>query len=191
MKNSQNNQIKSTRVRKIIPIVICSLLAAVLILGAAIGVASAIREASSVVSYSGVTVDRGVASYLISTYKSTYISSLRASGIFVTDAPFFWERVAEGYEDTTYGDLLRQECEKYVRSVAVCAYLFDRYSSLNSAAREWIDKNVKEVLEYKAEGSVKKFNELSSEMGFDYDDFREATELLYKAETACLSSVQG
>ncbi len=184
MKSSQNNEIKSTRVRKIIPIVICSMLAAVLIFGAALGIATALREANSVVSYNGVTVDRGVASYLISTYKATYISSLRASGVFVTDAPFFWEKVAEGYSDTTYGDLLRRECERYVRSVAVCAYLFDRYSSLDGAAREWIDKNVEEVLDYKADGSVKKFNELSADMGFDYDDFRAATELLYKAERA-------
>ena len=184
MKSSQNNQIKSTRARKIIPIVICTLLAVVIVFGAVIGIMAALREANSVLSYNGVTVSPGAAAYLASTYKATYISTLRSSGVFVTDAPFFWNKVANGMADTTYGDLLRRECERYVRSVAVCAYLFDRYASLDGTAREWIDKNVKEVLDYKADGSVKKFNELSADMGFTYNDFCEATELLYKAERA-------
>ena len=39
-----------------------------------------------------------------------------------------------------------------------------------------------EVLEFKAEGSVEKFNADTEEMGFDYNDFCRATELIYKAE---------
>lgn len=183
MKSSQNNQIKTTRARKVIPIVICALLAVVLIFGAVLGIAALIREANAAVSYGGVTIAPGVAAYLVSTYKATYISTLRASGVFVTDAPFFWDKTAEG-TDVTYGELLRRECEKYVRSVAICAYLYDRYASVDATAREWIDKNVKEVLDYKADGSVSKFNEMSADMGFNYNDFRAATELLYKAERA-------
>ncbi len=184
MNSCQNNKSDSTRVRKIIPIIIGSLLALAILFGAVLGTVALVREANSVVSYNGITVSRGVASYLASTYKATFISSLRSTGVIVSDAPFFWNKVAEGYEDTTYGDLLRRDGEKYIRGVLVRAYFFDRYSSLDSSAREWIDTNVKEVLDYKADGSIKKFNELSAGMGFTYDDFRVATELLYKAERA-------
>jgi len=163
MNSCQNNKSDSTRVRKIIPIIIGSLLALAILFGAVLGTVALVREANSVVSYNGITVSRGVASYLASTYKATFISSLRSTGVIVSDAQFFWNKVAEGYEDTTYGDLLRRDGEKYIRGVLVRAYLFDRYSSLDSSAREWIDTNVKEILDYKADGSIKKFNETLSD----------------------------
>lgn len=140
--------------RLILPIVICSLLAALIIFGSVMGVIALVKELGSVVSYGGITVDRGVASYLTSTFKSNY------SG-----------------DDDKYGEAL----EEYIRSVVIAAYLFDSTVGLTAEDREWIDTNTREILDYRAENSVEKFNRMSKNMGFTYSDFRAATELLYKA----------
>ncbi len=179
---------KTVNTRKIIPIVICVILALILLLGIVLGTVSIVKEALAVVSYSGITMDGGVASYLKATYKVKFIEKLKrqlqGKDVNVTDTNYFWSLVADGYQDTTYGDLLERDVEKYVRSVAVGAYLFDRYSSLDAEAREWISTSTDAVLLREAQGSREKFNELASPMGFDWDDFEHATELIYKAEHA-------
>lgn len=173
--------------KKIIPIVVISLLVLVILLGIVFGVMALIREAGAVVSYGGVTVSPGVAGYLISTYKTTHIENLKrelvGTGIQFMDTEVFWaETKPEG--DITFGDELKAECEAYVRSTVVCAYLFDRVATLTAADRETINTGITEVLDIKAGGSVGKFNEMSEAMGFNFEDFKAATELLYKAERA-------
>ena len=162
---------KSINKRKIIPIVICVILAIILALGILLGTVMIVKEALAVVSYNGITMDEGVASYLKATYKVKFIEKLKGrlagSGVNVTDTNYFWGLVADGYQDTTYGELLERDVEKYVRSVAVGAYLFDRYSSLNSEARAWISESTDAVLVREAEGSTDKFDELAAPMGFD------------------------
>ena len=133
-------------------IIICSILAALLIFGAVMGIILAVREATAAVSYNGVTFNEGVTAYLASTFKAGY-----------------------------NGDDLAGDTEKYLRAMAVAVYLYDRNSALSSSDKEWIQTNVGEILDYRAENSVKIFNELASGMGFTYDDFKAATEIIYKA----------
>ena len=173
--------------KKVIPIVVISLLVIVMALGIVLGVISLVKEAGAVMSYGGVTVSPGVASYLISTYKTTHIElikrSLIGTGVQFMDTETFWaEKMLDS--DMTYGEDLIQSTASYVKSVVVCAYLFDRVTSLTAADREAINTGIGEVLDIKADGSVTKFNEMAEPMGFTFDDFKEATELLYKAERA-------
>lgn len=173
--------------KKVIPIVVISLLVVVLLFGIILGTISLIKEAGSVMSYGGVTVSPGVASYLISTYKTTHIESVKkeliGTGIQFMDTETFWAETKEG-GDITYGDELISECTSFVKGTLICAYLFDRVASLTALDRETINTGVAEVLDIKAGGSVTKFNEMAEPMGFTFDDFKEATELLYKAERA-------
>lgn len=141
--------------RRILPIIIASLLALVLLFGIIAGSVVLISELTSAVSYKGTRLSPGVAAYLASTYKTTY-----------------------------KGNDLASATERYIRGVCVAAYLFDRTTSLGASDRKWIDENVAEILNYRADGDKKKFNELSAPLGFDYDDFRDAVEILYKAANA-------
>lgn len=178
----KEREVKPLDTKKIIPIAIAVILAVVLLIGIVLGVITAVKELTAAVSYNGVTISEGVASYLAATFKQAYLRRLNASGINAYDGRAFW--ISENDEGKTYGELFLSECEAYIRSVAVSAYLFERNAGLTSTAREWIDRNVKEVLEYKADGNVAKFNEEAAKMGFTYQDFAVATELLYKAENA-------
>jgi hypothetical protein len=50
--------------------------------------------------------------------------------------------------------------------------------------REEIDRQIEETLSYRAGGSKAEFNKKTEAMGFDFSDFCEAQEILYKAERA-------
>ena len=67
---SSNKKEKNTK--RILPIIICSFLALLLVFGIVLGTIALIKEMRSVVSYNGVRIDKGVASYLAATYKATY-----------------------------------------------------------------------------------------------------------------------
>lgn len=153
------------------------ILSLVLSLGGVLGITALVKDKNAVVKYGGVTVDRGVASYLAATYKTYYKSTLPGA----QDTEEYWgERVGE----KTRGELLGESTEEYIRSVVVGAYLFDRYASLSSAERAAIEQATEEVLLDRTGGDTDKFNEKTAPYGFDYDDFCLATELIYKAEGA-------
>lgn len=163
-------------------IIIAAALGAILLLGVILGVVLVVREAGAVVSYGGVTITEGVASYIASTTKATYIGSLRDKGIEAYDDAQFWQ--SEYKDGMTYKDDFARQLEGYIRRVAVSAYLFDRHTALDSAARAWINEKTTEVLDHTAGGSISAFNKEAEPMGFTYSDFCLATELLYKAERA-------
>ena len=137
------------------------------------------REVGSVASFKGVYIDEGVACFLASTFKYQYLVAL---GEDAFDGELFWQKEIE--EGKTYGDMLKEECENYIRGIAVGTYLYNMVKSLSATEREYLDTNTREVLEYRANSSVAEFNRMSAEMGFDYDDFRVGTELIYKAVAA-------
>lgn len=144
-------------------IALAAVLGAILLFGIVLGTVTMIAEASAAVSYGGVRVKKGVAAYLASTYKASYSGS---------------------------ADQLEEKTEEYIRRVVAAAYLFDRASSLDDTAKDWIKTNTAEVLDYKAGDSVEEFNKMSEPMGFDYSDFCKATELLYKA-SASITALYG
>lgn len=170
-KSSVANVKKAAEKRKItskaiLPIIVCSVLGVLLLFGIVLGTIAIVREAGSVVSYEGIRIDRGTASYLASTYKASY----------------------KGDKSDTAA--LEAATEKYIRRIAVAAYLYDRVAGKSDESEKWVERNTAEVLEYKAEGSVEKFNEIAKPMGFDYKDFVKGTELIYKAVSA-LDAIYG
>ena len=163
-------------------IIIAAILALILIFGAVLGIGLLIREAGAVVSYNGITLSEGVASYIASTQKATYLRALRDRGIDAYDSAEFWQ--SECRDGVNYKADFAAQLEKYVRWVAIAAYFYDRHKTLDAASREWISEKTRDVLDNKVGGSVAKFNEEAAPMGFTYADFCSATELLYKAERA-------
>ena len=154
-------------------------IALALVLGATLGIITIVKRAQSVVSYEGVTMNKPVASFFISRFKVEYISALRSSGVNASDTDAFWS----SKDDTgaTYGDQFTQLAEQYLKEIVATAYLFDRYSKLTKEDKESIKKTCSEVLDYQAGGDEDRFNEIASTYGFDYDDFCDAVELLYKS----------
>lgn len=169
-KKTVNKKVKRAEKRidtkKVLPILVCSLLGLLIVFGIVLGTIAIIKEAKSVVSYRGVRVDKGVAAYLASTYKATY----------------------RGDKNDTAA--LDAAIEQYIRRIVVAAYLYDRTSKLDEFGKQWIENNVNEVLEYKAEGSIAVFNKQAEPMGFNFKDFKKGTELIYKA-TSALDAIYG
>ena len=165
--------------KRIVIISVSVLLSLVLLFGAVMGTVTLVRRARSVVSYGGVMLDRGVVNYLAATYKSVFMQEIGVA----YDTPEFWADSPLGSRES-YGELLVKATESYIRSVAVGAYLFDRYTRLSSGERDAIERATAEILDFVAENSEEKFNEECAAMGFDYSDFCRATEILYKSEQA-------
>lgn len=170
---------KSKRVFIIASAVFLSLMLTVGIVFGAVGIA---KGQSSVMRYKGIYLSDGVSSYLAATYKYDFMSSLTRSGVECYDSPYFWE--SESDDGRTWAEVLADNTERYLKRVMIGSYLFDRNTRLNKADKAVISKAVDEVLEFRADGSVEKFNEMAEPMGFSYRDFEKAAELMYKYEMA-------
>ena len=167
--------------KKITVIFISVFLALVLALVGTLGVISVIREANAVVVLDGATIDKGVASFLISRYRvSTYPDEVRALGGDVNSKDF-WESTIAGVPAKEH---FENCANTYLRGILVESYIFDTYSSLTKNEKENIEKEVEWILDYHAGGDVERFNELSAVYGFEYDDLKPAATLLYKARNA-------
>ena len=162
---------------------VCIFVSIVLIFGITFGVIIAIRDSNALVSYEGVIMDEKTTSFFVSYYKSRYIASLTAEGISeACDAPVFWESISES--GVSYGELLKKSTEEYLRQLVAANFLFDNYSSFSSSDKKRVDTAVDEVLSYRADGSVEKFNSQVAHYGFDYNSFKNAAKILYKASAA-------
>lgn len=168
--------------KKIFLVFTAIFLSLVLTLGIVIATVSAVKESRSVMSYKGIYMYEGVANYLAASYKYTFKATLTKLGINGADNESFWARSAGGGK--TYGDILKENTDRYLKSVLVGSYLFDRNTKLTKNDKEVIANSVAEVLEHKAGGDVDKFNEIGEPMGFTYKDFERAAELIYKFEMA-------
>lgn len=160
----------------------CIFLGLVLLVGIVIGTVSIIRDYLSVMSYKGIYLYEGMANYLAASYKYKFMGTLKKLGISCRDEEAFWQSVAEG--GMTYADLLKENTERYLKTVLVGSYLFDRNTKLNKDDKAVIERSISEVLDYKAGGDVDKFNEIGAPMGFDFKDFKKAVKLVYKCEMA-------
>ena len=170
---------KSKRVFIIVSAVFLSLVLTVGIVFGAVGIA---KGQSSVMRYKGIYLSDGVSSYLATTYKYDFMSSLTRSGVECYDSPYFWE--SESDDGRTWSEVLADNTERYLKRVMIGSYLFDRNTRLNKDDKAVISKAVDEMLEFRADGSVEKFNEMAEPMGFSYRDFEKAAELMYKYEMA-------
>lgn len=168
--------------KKVFLIFTAIFLGVVLLAGIVIGTISAIKESRSVMSYKGIYMYEGVANYIAASYKYSFKATLTKLGINGADTESFWSRDAGGGK--TLGDVLEENTDRYLKSVLVGSYMFDRNTKLTKNDKEVIENSISQVLEHKASGDVDKFNELAAPMGFDFDDFERAAELLYKYEMA-------
>ena len=73
--------------KRIIIIFISVFLSLVVALVGTLGIIALVREANAVVTLDGASIDKGVASFLISRYKTQYLSDMRAKGYDVDDEP--------------------------------------------------------------------------------------------------------
>ena len=184
-KNTKKIPTKKTKLsgpaltKRIIIISVSVLVGIAVILGAVLGITSAVKRSSYVMSLDDFGIDAQVACYLSSVFKSMYMQSLASSGVNVSDTPSFW--ATKVFRENTYGDYLAYETEQYIKQIISANVLFDSYTSLSSADKKEIELAAKEILVYKSEGDVAKFNEATKAMGFDYKTFKRATEIIYKA----------
>jgi hypothetical protein len=157
-------------------------LSCVLLVGAVFGAIGISKSLGSVMKYKGIYLKDGVASYLASSYKYDFMSSLTRRGVECYDSPYFWE--SESEDGRTWGEVLEENTERYLKRVIIGSYLFDRNTRLNRNDRDVISRAVTEVLEFRAGGSISRFDELGADKGFTFRDFERAAELLYKYEMA-------
>ena len=169
--------------RKFLLIFVCIFVSILLVLGAVLGIASAIKKSRSVVSFKGITMDEEVASFFVTQYKYNFMSMLSASGVKnVEDTLGFWNKVSEN--EKTYGELLTAGAYEYIKQIMATNYIYDRYASLSKSDKAVISTAVEETLTYKAGGNENTFNKAVSEYGFSYSSYKTAVTMLYKATLA-------
>ena len=166
----------AARTKRIIIIAVCIAVGIAMLLGLVLGIIAAVRNASYVMKLDRVGIDEGVARFLISIYKTDYMSN---AGI-TTDTDEFW---SSKYYTGTMGDLFNYEATEYLKTVITANALFDKYATLTKDDKYKIEYAVQEILHREASGSKKEFNELTEKWGFDYKDFRKGSEMIYKLRT--------
>ena len=176
----------SEKKSRFLTIFVCIFLAIIIVVGAVFGIIFAVRGARTVAKYDGVRMEEGALSYLAPYYKSRYISALKLAGIRVADDESFWSSEAEGGK--TYGDLLREGFRDYIGALLVESALYDAAFTYGKTERETVKAYADAVVNKSdAKGDKKKFNELVSEYGFDYDGMLEAFKFIYKSQSARLA----
>ena len=170
------------KTKKIWCIALSAFLAAVLLFGGGLLLLSAVRQSRAVAYYKSIRMEEGVCSYFASYYKGQYLTYLRRSGTAASDTPEFWAR--EDSEGVSYATRLSQGFSAYLKELLVTAALYDSAATLSSAERTALSESAREMLDFRAEGSEKKFNELTAKYGFTYDDYEKAITILYKSSKA-------
>lgn len=158
---------------------------ALIIFGTTLGIISAVRHAGAVYSYNGTVMDKGVAAFFTSRFKVDYFTALRNEGYTPIDDEEFWS--SEYKDGVSFRESFSGLLEAHLKEILVANYIFDNCRSLTADDKDQIKKTVSEVVEYKADGSVEKFNEIASQYGFDYNSFSDAVTMYYKATNAFLA----
>lgn len=161
--------------KKLLITIVCIFLAVVLIFGATLGIILGIRNAKALVRLKSVRISEGEAYFLLAKYKRDFLIKHHSYG-----SDEFWEKQYD--EKRTYADLLREESERYLREIAIRCYLFDTLFDFEGIDEIEAKRAVIEILNYRSEGSIEKFDSTAAAYGFTYEDFSSAAILLYKAE---------
>lgn len=170
------------RIKKVWCVTLSVFLAAVFLFGGGLLLFSAVRRERAIASYKGVRMETGVYSYFASVYKGSYLTYLRRQGVAAADTDAFW--ASTDGEGVSYGTRLSEGLCSYVREILVCASLYDATATLSSEERTSIKESAREMLDFRADGDEKRFNELTEKYGFTYDDYVEASIILYKSSHA-------
>ena len=183
MQKKKNNgkALKKADVKKknrFLIIFVSAFVSVVLIIGITLGAIAITKDAGSIVSYGGTRMSREVAVYFASVFKNDFKTSLSGTVQGVEDSPGFWNSISKTGEP--YIDLLNAGAKEYVKQIVAMNYLFDRYSRLSSENEKTIDAAVEGTLKTYG-GSIEAFNAAAEKYGFDYETYKEATKMLYKA----------
>lgn len=178
MKNQKTvkNESAMPKNKRVIIILTAVFLGLVLLFGIVLGTIAIIRNVRAVMIYKGTIIDRGVANYLAMMGKYSFMTGLAARGIENSDDESFWSKISA--DGRTYGELLKEETELYMKKVLVGSYLFDRNATLTAIDEANINNAVEAVL-YNF-GGEDKLNKEAEKLGFDYSDIRKASEMIYK-----------
>ena len=170
------------KTKRTLLVILAVTLAAILIFGGILFALSAARRSRAVASYKTIYIERGAYSYFASYYKGLYLTSLRTAGISASDTPAFWNLTdAEG---VSYGTRLSEGFTDYMRRTLVAAALFDSAGTLTDTEKKRLTAAAEEMLDYRANGDKKVFNEMTEKYGFTYDDYVDSITILYKAGNA-------
>lgn len=153
-------------------IIIAALVAAVLIFGIVMLVVGIIRDRDVAMEYEGVYVKRGEAAYLAATFKSSFINTYR-----LRDTPEAW--ASEYSEGVSWGDVLKQKTEEYIRQITFGARLFDSIATMSQENVKLIEDQLLAMLDVQRI-SKDYLDALSETNGFDFEDMKNASVLLYK-----------
>ena len=176
--NVAEKQKGKTSRKKILLTIVCIFLAIVLVFGIVFGIILAVKNSRAAVYCDGVRIGEGESRFLVSYYKYSFITRYKDRN--AQDTEDFWNSRYDA--ENTFGELLIKGAEDYIKRVAVSAYLFDSYCELTTLDEINVKKAIAETLDYKAEGDEEKFNSLTEEYGFDFEDFESAAYILYKAQ---------
>ena len=152
-------------------------LSIVLLFGIIFGVIAIVRNVRAVMIYKEVTITKGVANYLVMMGKYNYMSSLAKQGVVSYDTPEFWDSLAPNGK--TYGDILEDEVEFYLKKIMVATHLFDKYAELSSEDEKRIESFYLQLL-VNFGGNRSTVDEELEKIGCDLDDVAKATEMIYK-----------
>lgn len=170
----------AAKTKRLVIIFVSALLSLVLLLGIVLGTVAIAKRASYAVRIDSVGMTEGVANYFVTLLKSRYIANLGASA---SDTAEFWASpyINEKDSKSTQGDYLKLYVEENVKQIVANNYLFDKYLTLSDEAKNDIAMTVREILYSRASNSRAQFNADAARYGFDYNDFKKAVEMLYKA----------
>lgn len=184
IKQKNTDTVDTRKRRKRIFIICISLfLGAALVFGAVLGIITAVRYSKAVISYDGIVMDEKVASFFVGRFKTQYIHDLRTAGYkSAADTEYFWNSQYD--EKNTHGEMMRSLAERKIKQILIDNYLFDSVATLSAEDEAMIEKAIKETLEFHTDGTEEDFNAKAAEYGFDYDSYRIAVEMLYKANKA-------
>lgn len=169
---------KMSKNNRILTIVVCIFLSVVLLAGAGFGIYFAVLESKTLVKHENVRMDEGVVRVISSYYKDFHIKFLRANGYKnASDSDKFWKTQHES--GVTQEEFYLSSLKHNIAIVASSANLYYSSFKLSDDDKAYIKSRTESFLS--TSGSEEEFNKKAETFGFDYDDFCQATEILYAA----------
>lgn len=176
IKNGDATGVVAARGRNKMLIIVSILLACVLLFCAVMAVVAIVRNMSVVMSCDGAYMDVGEATYLAATFKSMFINRYGLS-----DTAQFWaSRYSAGQ---TWGELLQQKTEEYLRQLTFGARLYDSIATMSKENEKMIEEQLLAMLE--GQRSSAAFIDSQADIcGYNFDDMVDAGIILYKSYLA-------
>ena len=178
---------KRAKGRRFLITFVCIFLALVIGLGSGFGIYIAVRNKNSAIRIGNITVSEGSARFLVSTFKSDYIALLHNNQIDAYDSERFFASEAE--DGVSYGEHLSEYVRGRLVSVVASAEIYSKALG-RTDARDVALATANQILSLRFSGDEDKFNEEAEKLGFDFDDYTDAIELLY-TELAAMEAIYG